>query len=337
MLACASASGDSLKDAMKIYHKAMPVERAAPHYPERARARNNEGWVILSFVVDEQGSPNSPIVVESAGSDSFERAAARALMKSTFKPATLNGEPIESCDNQYKYTFAMSGKTGASKRFISQYNRGTKLLEQGDLTKVKEIIDQLPNQHHFSHYEDNWLQWLTALYYAELGDGQSELIALKKGFAYNDVAMTTPEVYRSALWRIAELSLSHRNYSDALDYSLRLQAEFEKDEQVDQKYHTMQTKVSEVIDQLNGVEKWVVEETVGDRGFFQTAIIRPQFTLVGDTSDVNEVQLRCDAKRLEMPLEGEITVDVPKHWGSCDLFVHGSVGATLTVVQQVAS
>ena len=329
-----------LVSKMRIYEKAEPVERAYPSYPRQAQRSGNEGWVVLSFVIDETGQTANPIVVDSAGSSSFEAAAKRALLKSSFKPATLNGEPVESCDNQYKYTFAMGGKAGASRAFIKQYKRAIELLETGDFEAVKAIIDQAPKEKNYSHYEDNWLQLLRSKYFAALGDTAGEYDALEQGFAQNGPDLTTLSVYRAALFRLTDLSLAANDYSKALVYANRLQqnllddpVDSESNEPVDLAYIQMSQAVNSVISKLNEVNHWSTELTVGERGFFSTPIARSQFTLQGDMQPIREVQLRCDAKRLEMPIDTDITVDIPEHWGQCMLYVHGQEGASLKVVQ----
>ena len=45
--------------------KATPIDRVKPRYPKTAALKGGEGWVKLSYIVNEDGSVSSPIVVKT--------------------------------------------------------------------------------------------------------------------------------------------------------------------------------------------------------------------------------------------------------------------------------
>lgn len=64
-----------------------------PHYPESEMKSGKGGVVQLHVIVDDHGVVQLPVVDASPGSV-FSAAAVEVLKKWTFKPATLQGNPV---------------------------------------------------------------------------------------------------------------------------------------------------------------------------------------------------------------------------------------------------
>jgi len=69
------------------------VRTVPPVYPPIAKARSITGAVEVEVKVDKNGRPSSPKFI--SGPPVFKDAAFEAVMKYQFKPAKLNGQPIE--------------------------------------------------------------------------------------------------------------------------------------------------------------------------------------------------------------------------------------------------
>ncbi len=70
----------------------LPVVSAkAPRYPRRAQQRGIEGWVDLSFVVNEEGLPESITVVGAEPPEVFDEAVVAALSDYRFEPYEQDG------------------------------------------------------------------------------------------------------------------------------------------------------------------------------------------------------------------------------------------------------
>lgn len=72
----------------------LPVFMVEPVYPSRARARDLEGYVLLSFTVTQAGTTRDVAVVESS-SVLFERAAIESARKYKYRPRVVDGRPVE--------------------------------------------------------------------------------------------------------------------------------------------------------------------------------------------------------------------------------------------------
>jgi protein TonB len=76
------------------FFPAQAIRRVQPEYPLTARGSNAGGSVLVLVTIDTEGSVISTKVIE--GSAVFRRAAEEAARKWKFRPATQNGQVIES-------------------------------------------------------------------------------------------------------------------------------------------------------------------------------------------------------------------------------------------------
>jgi TonB family protein len=71
------------------------VYQAIPDYPCRAKETGDTGTVLLRICVGVEGVVVDVTVAKPSGVKLLERAALNAAYKNKFKPATLDGQPIE--------------------------------------------------------------------------------------------------------------------------------------------------------------------------------------------------------------------------------------------------
>lgn len=88
--------------------EASPLLRVEPVYPRRAARKRTEGWVELSFTIDEQGRVVDPQVVKAKPRRLFDEAALDAIKQWRFKPRLRDGRPVASKALQ-KFEFKLGG------------------------------------------------------------------------------------------------------------------------------------------------------------------------------------------------------------------------------------
>ncbi len=71
-------------------------ETPRPLYPEQARAKGQEGRVLLRVLVDREGRSKSVEVSRTSGSETLDRAAIEAIRLWRFSPARYGNKPVES-------------------------------------------------------------------------------------------------------------------------------------------------------------------------------------------------------------------------------------------------
>lgn len=76
--------------------EAIMLDLKEPRYPRVSRKRNEEGKIILSVEVYENGESGKIKVINSSGFSRLDRAAVKALEQAVFIPAKIDGKPIIS-------------------------------------------------------------------------------------------------------------------------------------------------------------------------------------------------------------------------------------------------
>ncbi|HEY9029875.1 MAG TPA: TonB family protein [Kangiella sp.] len=86
-------------------NSAMPLYQAQPNYPMTAASQGIEGWVLLQYDVDTNGTLSNIKVVDAQPGRTFDREAVAALKKWKFKPAMDNGQPMSVKGQTVKIEF----------------------------------------------------------------------------------------------------------------------------------------------------------------------------------------------------------------------------------------
>ncbi len=71
-----------------------PLVRFPPEYPMSANRSGIEGYVLLRFIVTEQGTVADPEIISSEPPGVFDRAAMRSVLRWKYQPQLANGRPI---------------------------------------------------------------------------------------------------------------------------------------------------------------------------------------------------------------------------------------------------
>lgn len=91
-------SGTAWAKPVKVEGNVQPpkaLSTSAPVYPESAKAAKIEGISVIETVIDETGRVRQPKIKATSGDKDLDKAAIDAVSAWTFKPATLDGKPVE--------------------------------------------------------------------------------------------------------------------------------------------------------------------------------------------------------------------------------------------------
>jgi len=87
---------------------AAPIVRIPPEYPPQASRDGKEGWVRLSFTINEVGGVEDVEVLDADPKRIFDRSAKRALRKWKYRPKIVDGVP----EKQYGLEVQLDFKLG---------------------------------------------------------------------------------------------------------------------------------------------------------------------------------------------------------------------------------
>jgi len=88
---------------------ATPIVRIEPKYPIQAARDGKEGWVKLSFTINEIGGVEDVQVMEAQPKRIFDKEAKRALRKWKYKPKIVDGKPQRQPGLTVQLDFKMDG------------------------------------------------------------------------------------------------------------------------------------------------------------------------------------------------------------------------------------
>ncbi len=89
--------------------EATPIVRIEPKYPIQAARDGKEGWVRLSFTINEIGGVEDVTVTEAQPKRIFDKEAKRALRKWKYKPKVVDGKPQKQVGLTVQLDFKMDG------------------------------------------------------------------------------------------------------------------------------------------------------------------------------------------------------------------------------------
>ena len=69
-------------------------------YPARAKAKEIEGFVTLSLMINTEGKVDTAKIIESEPAGIFDKTVLRTIKKWVFEPARYKGEPVQTWANQ---------------------------------------------------------------------------------------------------------------------------------------------------------------------------------------------------------------------------------------------
>jgi len=84
---------------------ATPVVRIDPRYPIKAARDGKEGYVILSFTINELGGVDDVKVIEAKPKRLFNKEARRALSRWKYKPKMVDGKAVKVFDETVRLDF----------------------------------------------------------------------------------------------------------------------------------------------------------------------------------------------------------------------------------------
>lgn len=92
----APASTVSLYLPNQLDDPPRPLVRLKPLYPSSARLQRIEGYVLVEFVVSDQGRTRDLRVIESEPASLFDAAALQAVRRWRFEPGQFRGKPVNT-------------------------------------------------------------------------------------------------------------------------------------------------------------------------------------------------------------------------------------------------
>ena len=311
---------------------ATPVKRKNPNYPSEAALSGQEGWVMVSFVVNEQGEVEDPIIEDSSGLKTFERAAMRAVTKWEYSPATQAGKPIQQCQNRVLLEFSLEqyADSGVRNSFRNQYKDIINLIQQGELNDAAELLQKFEKKSKWNMVENAWFWKLDAIFAAEIGDKKRQLKSLTKALRF-PIKPEFLDLDSYTYMRQSQFSLylENANFTDAL----QVYGEVKESGVALELVNAMEPIIAQIKDLIDSDKALVRTVDLSGYNTWSHTLARSRFSLENVTGDVSEIEIRCDNSRNVFSVKEKAEWRIPLHWGACMLYVEGGSGKSFDLVE----
>ncbi len=325
-------------ESLAVDHRgtfAIPLERTAPRYPQSALRSGDQGWVRLSFVVNEEGEVVDPVVVDSSGDREFERAAKRTTESWSYEPATWDGETVQQCENEVMITFAIeSSEAGVRRPFYRQYRRASEALDEDNTERAEELLEQMSTRA-MTTYERARYRILQARLADAYGDDDARLRHLRRAVASGG-RWIDEETYVPVLYVILVLELEAGDYSAAL----RTWDALNELDTTGIDLTQAAAAIEFVQEAIAGPDILAMEAQLeADEGCEDCTadwIYRPlrnSFAFSEIDGDVENLEIRCQRQRVVDDVSEDKTWQIPDSWGDCSILVFGEPGTTFKLLE----
>lgn len=329
-----ASANDNEVTRITAYQPAKPIDRLNPRYPTVEARLGREGWVKLSYVVDEEGKVKDPVVDDFYGSRAFKQSALRAVEKWTFDPAMKDGEPTQQCHQSVQIDFIMGHQTGASRKFVKAYKNADALFKAGDIDAADKALSELKNWDTLNRYENTWLLNLDSQIASEQGDLEREAQSLERMLASNgsmheDSMVFDEKFVAYNLQRKIILDSQRGLYADAL-------ASFDTLKEVDEE-GTRVAAITPLIEKveaaIESAENLQIPITIGEDGNLLYTLVRNQFAFNGIQGELQTVEVRCETHREKFTVAEDHVWKIPESWGQCRVLVEGESATTFNLIE----
>jgi len=341
----ASDNGREVTDIIATGTEAIPIKHEPPTYPKKALFNGVEGWVVLSFIIREDGTTDDIIVLDASIENYFEKAAISAVKAWVYTPATRNGEAVIQYNRRVRTVFSINAdddksvrslfNIGVTKSFLAKYKDANKAIDDGDMEEAKSLIAKLDSYKKRLLTEVYYLDVLKASYYQRKHDSEATLKYLERVLVIaNEVA--TKERYIGLLKQAVVENARAGNYRAALQhYNTLLEVD--------------QTQIAD--DQLRNLVEYINQTIDGDSELISKgkisqcddcdsrsanwwhALVRNRFTIDQLDGEVNELKVLCGNHSVSFTYKPDFEWSVDNGWGECDLMVSGNNGTTFRLIE----
>jgi TonB family protein len=316
------------------YIPAEPVKKAPPDYPTAAVSRLQEGWVQVSFIVSEKGDVIEPMIEQSSNAI-FDAPTLRAIRDWRYKPAMLNGKPVEQSMVQTIIRYQLQAATGATPQFIKKYRAVSALIVAKKLDQAGPLVEEL-EKGELNYYETAWLSWLKYVYLDATGTAQPAVLidllnkALGSSGANDQILL--PDTFVQASQRLYGLQVRRGDLSEAVAAFKRLEASTRaKHAKVyEDVMAALEPSYREVVNLVGGTKVLQVTGQVNEHNYWVHRMLRRSFAF-GDVQGgkLEVVDVRCTrVNRRFVSMPENSVLKIPDTWGDCSLYIKGEEGTT---------
>jgi TonB family protein len=312
---------------------AEPIFRPAPHFPLIDAGVNGhyvEGFVDIRFTIGTDGLVRDVAIERLIGPKEFANAAVDACKQRTYKPAQVNGKPVEEV-SIVRYEFRVpNGPRGARSEIAEKYTDALSLIHDGKLDDALALLIEAQSKPRLNFYERTMIAYVSALIYVRREDYLSAAEAIDLATIHNGRDLDSRVVYRALNTKIQiDLRLGQMAEAQRDFELLKQQSDFKSDDPIVKLVADVKAK-ADSMDQFSVLARIPQAD---DRDSWHHLLYRRAYRFQNIKGSLERFQLSCDQQAIESPISETAQWHVPPDWSNCYLIVHGAPGTTFELVE----
>ncbi len=292
------------------------------------------GWVTLDFMVDTQGKPFEISVSRSTGFEALDALAMKAIAASTFEPASVNGNPIESAFTFKYVVWEGPEESVIGGPFISRYDALKRALKKNDRAAAdaalkKMVITNLS--------EDAMFGMATYLYAQKWGDQSQQLEGLQRALAHEGNTLSNsggrihdlPRFFvDQALQLSMDLQIKLHLYAEALQTYRRLQGAG-----LDSATLAQFKTAAAQLEKIRTDNSWYSVAADMPQGTWSLNLFKRHFRAEVAAGSISQVKLRCERRYVAFAFDPNLQYDLAPNSGNCAIEMLGAPGTRFKLIQ----
>ncbi len=318
-------NAESTESTENGFVPATVLERDRILYPTQALSYRRGGMVAITYMVDKNGNAFAPFVTHSSDSV-FEGPALKAVLKTKHRPATLNGQRIESlCGINIKFMLAGQDEV-VSKNFYREFMRATRELDKPapKQARLRSNIHAMEKSSPLTPHALWKLHYIKFAYAKEFESQTEQLDALQKMLLFEDFsgdeAKLANDDERATLQRaIFSIEAQRMRLPEALSAYNQL-TKFT--DNIPESIEETRTRILQTLASNSGILSPI---HIKERGydFLKAPAPKKKFNFQIEQGSMSTVKLRCEKKYVELDISPNLEYRVPDSWGECQLQIIG--------------
>lgn len=342
-----SSAGSFFRQALALVCTILAAATASGHeppevqnygrlnYPIGERHAGYGGWVQFIFMVDREGKPYELRLMDYAGSKGFIGAGEKALLRSTFTPALVDGVAVDGRYGMIYHFGRRGGGTGAGasrRSFVPLYTAYLQALNEGPGEKAASLLEELADASR-NNYEHAFLNVARYYFAREYGSSLEQMRflsrALRQSFTERNHRSFLPDDQAISVRReLFRLQVENNYLGEAMETYELIQQQGD-----DESMELLEGVVAELEEMKRNEASFGIAVTLDDSGSWGAELFKNQLYLHTVEGKVDGMKLRCDTNFFSFTFDPETDYSIPEEWGKCHLEILGAPRTTFVLVQ----
>ena len=288
-----------------------------------------EGWVYMTYMVNEQGRADHIEVIAHSNNDKFIPTSISYLENLRFEPAKVNGQAtsyLQKYFMRHKKSFAENSNDGITTYFQKKYNQADQHINRGELTDSEQLLRDLVETNTKNLTEQALAAWLLSKHFfkaknwTQYRDHMLDAFYLREHLPAELAIKTTQNLLD---WQIYK-----KLYSDALMTIVELTLVAEGN--VDTK------SIAQTMVELNqALEKPVINtrSTISPGTLWQHRLQKQNLSITPINGELSFIEVRCANGRFVQSTKGFNNLSLGDELGNCFVFVGATKETNISIIE----